>query len=43
LAKDPRLREAVLATVEGQPELFLDELTVAGNAIADRVDGSVIV
>jgi len=43
LADDPYLREAVLATVEDQPELFLDELTDAVNEIAARVDGSAIV
>jgi len=43
LAEDPQLREAVLATVEDQPELVLDELTDAFNEIAARADGSVIV
>jgi len=43
LADDPQIREAVLATVEDQPELFLDERTDAFNEIAARVDGSVIV
>jgi len=40
-ADDPQLREAVLSTVEEQPELFLDEMTDAVNKIAAQVDGAV--
>jgi len=40
-ADDPQLREAVLSTVEEQPELFLDEMTDAVNEMAAQVDGAV--
>ncbi|KAK1868970.1 hypothetical protein I4F81_011452 [Pyropia yezoensis] len=39
LRDDPQLREAVLETVDSQPELFLDELTDAVNEIAARLGG----
>jgi len=40
---DPQLREAVLSTVDGQPELLHDELSDAVNEVAAQVEDSVIV
>jgi len=41
LRDDPRLRDAALSAVEGQPELFLDELSDAVSVVAAQVDRAV--
>jgi len=38
---DPTLRDAVLSAVRKQPELFMDELAEAVNALKVAVDGAV--
>jgi len=38
---DPTLRDAVLSAVREQPELFMDELAAAVNALTVAVDGAV--
>jgi len=43
LTDDPQLREAVLLTVEEQPEQFLDEMADAVSEIAAQVDEAVVV